>query len=116
MYPEPSVPETRKEPGEKRSRRRRKANKADERRTGLYLASIDRSIDVCAALDRPMFGLLMTEDFCWQSTVAEWRNRRPSRTHRSEWKAWQAEGVEIEAKKGRIREMAAELGLVTRDA
>jgi hypothetical protein len=59
-----------------------------------------------------MFGMLMTEDFCWQMTAQDWRARRPARLHRAARAAWRAEGLLIEQKRERIRELAGELGLV----
>jgi hypothetical protein len=112
MYPDPFVPKTHKEPKKKRGHLRRSSTVDQEPDPGLYLASVGRSINVSDALDRPMFGLLMTEDFCWQTTLAEWRERRPSRRQRAACAAWRAEGVEIAQKKARIRDLAAELGLI----
>ena len=124
FFPEPSVPETRKNRNKKASRKRRRVRRGaaepDPRPTGLYLGSVDRYINVSDALDRPMFGVLMSEDFCWQATVMEWRARRPSRRpfggDRVERAAWRSEGQAIEEKRGRIRELAAELGVVRPDA
>jgi hypothetical protein len=68
---------------------------------------------VSDAVNRPTFAMLMTEDFCWQSSLEEWRGRRPSWRRRSAYAAWRSEGAAIEQKKQRIRQLAAELGLTT---
>lgn len=121
FFPEPSLPETRKnkKPPRKGRRRRRSGGEPDSRPTGLYLGSVDGYINVSDALDRPMFGVLMSEDFCWRATVSEWRTRRPSRRpfsgDRAARAAWRAEGQEIAEKRARIRELAAELGVVGPD-
>lgn len=113
MYPEPFVPETRREPKKRRGHARRRSASEPSSDAGLYLAAVGRSIDVSDALSRPMFAMLMTEDFCWQCSVEEWRGRRPSWRRRAAYAAWRAEGAAIEQKKARIRALAVELGLVT---
>src|SRR5215475_8966898 len=106
MYPEPFVPETRKEPNKKRRSLRRSSASDQPPDEGLYLASVGRSINVSDAANRPMFAMLMTEDFCWQSSLEEWRGRRPSWHRRSAYAAWRSEGAALREKKARIRTLA----------
>ena len=120
FFAEPPLPETHKNQNKKASRkgrlRRRNGGEPEPCPTGLYLGSVDGYINVSDALDRPMFGVLMSEDFCWRATVSEWQARRPSRRpfggNRAERAGWRAEGQELAEKRARIRELAAELGVV----
>lgn len=111
MYPEPLLPGTRRASKKRRWRMRRSSGRDLPPDAGLYLAAVGRSIKVSDAVNRPMFAVLMTEDFCWQSSVEEWRSRRPSRRRRSAYAAWRAEGAAIEQKKARVRALAIEVGL-----
>ncbi|HEY7050453.1 MAG TPA: hypothetical protein VH373_24775 [Jatrophihabitantaceae bacterium] len=77
---------------------------------GLFLQSLGRTIDPSDAVNRPLVGVLMTEDFCWRSAVEAWRARKPRRWHRAKWSAWRAEQAVLEGKRSRIRELASELG------
>lgn len=113
MYPEPFVPETRKASKKRRWGWRSSSDSDGPPETGLYLAAVGRSINVSDAVHRPTFAMLMTEDFCWQSSREEWRGRRPSWRRRRAYAAWRAEGAAIEKKKARIRQLAVELGLIT---
>lgn len=120
MFPEPSVPEARRAPKKarnapKKARRwaRRSSASDSPADLGLYVAAVDRSISVSDAVNRPMFAMLITEDFCWQTTLEEWRGRRPPLYRRSAYAAWRSEGAAIQQKKARICAIAAELGLIT---
>ena len=113
MYPEPFVQGTGWEPRKKPGHVLTWAGESQPPYAGRYLAAVGRSINVSDELSRPLYAMLMTEDFCWQIIVAEWRGRRPFRRKISAYAARCAEAAEIEQQKARIRDLAAELGLVT---
>jgi hypothetical protein len=108
MYPDPSLPDTR-EATPRRWRLRRRPAKTTRDPSGLFLQSLDRSIDVCDVLSRPLVGVLMTEDFCWRTAVQEWQDRKPRPWRRTARSAWRAERCELDEKRARIREFADEL-------
>jgi hypothetical protein len=96
MYPFPFVPDM---------------GNADPLQSKLYLGSVHVTIEARDALDKPLFGVLVTEDFCWRMTLRDWRARRPSMRHRDERAAWRAERGRIEQERERIEQLAADLGL-----
>jgi hypothetical protein len=100
MYPFPFVPDMGKEPTE-----------LDPFSAGLYLTSIHLTIRVRDALDQPLLGELVTDDFCWRMTLRDWRARRPSWGHRAERAAWRAERAVIKQERERIEQLATDLGL-----
>lgn len=110
MYPDPPLSETH-EGTPSRWRLRRRSRKASISPSGLFLQSLDQTIDVSDALNRPLFGVLVTEDFCWRSATEEWRSAKPRRWHRTAWTAWHAEKAILEEKRSRIRGLASELGI-----
>lgn len=114
MYPEPQLPDTRHTTPARRRFRRRRATQPHDRTNGLFLQSLEREIDVCQAVDQPLVGVLMTEDFCWRSAVETWQARKPPRRHLSDYSAWRREKAELDEKQARIRELAADLGLAPR--
>jgi hypothetical protein len=100
MYPFPFVPDMGKEPTE-----------LDPFSAGLYLTSVHLTIRVRDALDQPLLGELVTDDFCWRMTLRDWRARRPSWGHRAKRAAWRAERAVIERERKSIGMRAADLGL-----
>lgn len=54
----------------------------------------------------------MTEDFCWHAARTDWLSRRPPWWHRTEPRAWRAEGRLPEEKRSRLRDLAIEVGLL----
>jgi len=100
MYPFPFVPDMGNEPAD-----------ADPLQSRLYLGSVHVTIEARDALDKPMFGVLVTEDFCWRMTLRDWRARRPPMRHRDERAAWRAERAVIEQERERIEQLATDLGL-----
>jgi hypothetical protein len=112
MYLDPQLPDTHAAtPKRNPFRRRREADPA-ERSSGLFVQSLDRCVDVAAVVNHPLIGVLMTEDFCWHTAVLSWRARKPPRRHLAEWSAWRAEQAALDEKRARLRELAAELGLI----
>lgn len=115
MYPEPYVHhEVGDRPPRRKRRSRQQANAAPDP-DRLHLGSFDRPIDVSDALNRPSVAVMLTEDLCWQTFVADWRTRRPPLWHRQERAAWRAEGAVLEEKKARIRALAVEAGVMPRE-
>lgn len=113
MYPEPQRPDTHEAARTRNPFRRRRHTPAPtDRSNGLFVQSLDRCVDVAAVVNHPLMGVLMTEDFCWHTAVMSWRKRKPPRWHYAQWSAWRAEQVALDEKRARIRELAAELGLI----
>jgi hypothetical protein len=108
MYPEP-LPEIRETTRRRRIWRRRTDQASNP--NGLHLQSLDRAVHVSDVLNHPLYAVLMTEDFCWRSAELDWRARKPPRWHRADWSTWRAERAELDGKRARIRELAAELGV-----
>ena len=113
MYPEP-LPRRTHDSARKRVRRRRANPTPVPAVSGLRLASLDETVSVSDALNQPLVAVVMTEDFCWQSAVADWRARRPSGCRWAQWRAWRAEKMQLDQKRARIREVAVELGLLSK--
>lgn len=95
----------------RRRRSKREQNPGPQDQAGLYLASIYRSVQVSDVLYNPSIGVLISEDVCLRSAVAEWQARKPSRLNRRAWHAWRAEATEFEDKRLRLVELAVAAGL-----
>lgn len=95
----------------RRRRSNRDGNAGPQDQTGLYLASIYRSVQVSDALYNPSIGVLISEDVCLRSAVAEWQSRKPSCLSRRARHAWRAEATEFEEKRLRLVELAVAAGL-----
>ncbi|HEX2904856.1 MAG TPA: hypothetical protein VHO01_15495 [Jatrophihabitans sp.] len=94
------------------TRRRRRRQPAQRHPSaGLYLKSIDTSVDVCRMMDDPAIALLVTEDTCWQLAVELHRQRRPDWYRLGERRRWAAENAGLREKQRRIRTMALEAGV-----
>jgi hypothetical protein len=77
----------------------------------LWVGSAGAAVAPWLCLDKPLIAQLVSEDACWRMTVEHWHSRKPSWWHvhaRSEWKA---EGELLDAKKIRLKEQAATLGI-----
>jgi hypothetical protein len=112
MYLDPQLPETHHATPKRIPFRRRRAAEPADDSSGLFVQSLDRRVDVAAVVNHPLIGVLMTEDFCWRTAVLSWRERKPPWWHLGEWSAWRAERAALDEKRARIRELAAELGLI----
>jgi hypothetical protein len=96
---------------ERRSMKRRRTAEAESDSGTVYLASVDRSVYVFDTMHRPLVSALVGEDFAWRSAVALWRARRPHVWQVSQRRAWRRESAPLDAKRDRIRELAADLGI-----
>jgi hypothetical protein len=93
--------------------RRRKA--APPVSTDLRLAALERRVAPVLGRDNPLVASLLSEDTCWQIAREDWQARKPRLWRVEERRVWRAEGEVLEAKRGRLREQAAELGLLPGD-
>jgi hypothetical protein len=76
--------------------------------TGLDLPCAQRTVGVEAALRLPSVMMLVVEDACTMIALTDWRRREPPRRRPRERHRWHAEGQRLEAKKGRLKELAAQ--------
>lgn len=111
MYYEPLPRET--DHSTRKRLTRRRATPSERESNDLRLAALDRTIYPSDALNDPALAMLMTEDFCWQAALADWRARRPPRWHRGEHRVWRAEKTLLDEKRARIRDLAGQLRLVS---
>jgi hypothetical protein len=98
----------------RRGRKRRRPEPTGPDSGTVYVEAIGRSVYVFDTMHRPLVSGLVAEDFCWRSAVAVWRARRPNWWQLSQRRAWQREREPLDAKRERIREFAAELGIARR--
>jgi hypothetical protein len=80
--------------------------------TDLRLATLERRVAPVLGRDNPLVAALLSEDTCWQIAREDWQRRKPRPWRLEERRAWRAEGTVLEAKRDRLREQAAEFGLV----
>lgn len=80
--------------------------------TDLRLAALERRVAPVLGRDNPLISALLSEDTCWQIAREDWQRRKPRPWQLEERRAWRAEGTVLEAKRDRLREQAAEFGLV----
>jgi hypothetical protein len=95
-----------------RLRRRRAALPVS---TDLRLAALERRVAPVLGRDNPLVASLLSEDTCWQIAREDWQSRKPRPWRLEERRVWRAEGEVLEAKRDRLREQAAELGLAPGD-
>ncbi len=95
-----------------KKRRSRRGDSEHDLHEGVYLAAADAWIPPIFGVDRPLVGALLAEDTCWCFARDDWRERRPAFWRRAPRRAWRDEGRQLEDKRTRLVEQAAELRLV----
>lgn len=76
--------------------------------TVLDLPCARRTVGVEAALRLPSVMMLVVEDACTVIALTDWRRREPPRWRPQARHRWHIEGRRLEAKKARLKELAAE--------
>lgn len=76
----------------------------------LLIESVGQSVPL-RDMDRVDVAVVVIEDLCWRIATESWSARRPPRWRRRARTAWRAEGEALQAKRDRVRGMAAEVGL-----
>lgn len=82
------------------------------RETGLEIASAATWVAPVRCLDEPLVAWLVSEDVSWQIAREQWRARRPHLWHRQQRASWRADRRVLNEKRTRLREAAAEIGLL----
>jgi len=80
--------------------------------TDLRLAALERRVAPVLGRDNPLVAALLSEDTCWQIAREDWQRRKPRPWRFEDRRVWRLEGTVLDGKRDRLREQAAELGLV----
>ncbi|WP_329268346.1 hypothetical protein [Streptomyces sp. NBC_01451] len=76
--------------------------------TVVDLPCAQRTVGVEAALRLPNVMMLVVEDACTQIALTDWRRREPPRWRHRARHRWYAEERWLDAKKARLKELAAQ--------
>jgi hypothetical protein len=74
--------------------------------TGMYLASLGRTVPAHPDLLTPDMRVVLVEDLLWSIESEEWSRRRPMPWRRRARASWRAEGVALAEKRERIQTLA----------
>lgn len=99
------------EPDGRTGRRHAAHSEASTAPTGLVVKSLSCTVTEAQALSSADLLVLLGEDCSWQAATEHWRQRRPSLWHRTDRRAWRAEGRVLRDKLRRLREYGSGLGL-----